>query len=68
MVIKNTEFHADFESVEKVLKKCTQKNYCQKRDENMHFFTFSYVRQTCFAYNFFVVVFLPLLQRIQNQR
>jgi hypothetical protein len=26
-VSKNAEIHADFESVEKVLKKCTQKSY-----------------------------------------
>jgi hypothetical protein len=26
-VSKNSEFHADFESVEKVVNKCTQKNF-----------------------------------------
>jgi hypothetical protein len=30
MVSKNVEFHADFESVEKVLKKCTQKKLLAK--------------------------------------
>ncbi len=55
--VKNAEFHANFESVEKVLKKCTKKSYLQKRDGKMHFFTFTHVRQTCFAYNFFLVQF-----------
>ncbi len=32
------------------------------------FFTFTYVRQTCFARNFFLVHFLQLIQRIRNQR
>jgi hypothetical protein len=30
MGIKNAEFHADFESVEKVLEKCTQKKLLAK--------------------------------------
>ncbi len=34
----------------------------------MHFFTFTPVRQTCFACNFFLVHFLQLFQRIRNQR
>jgi hypothetical protein len=32
------------------------------------FFTFTHVRQTCFACNFFWLIFLQLFQRIQNQR
>jgi hypothetical protein len=36
--------------------------------EKCTFFTFTHVRQTCFAYNFFVVHFLQLFQRIRNQR
>jgi hypothetical protein len=28
---KNEEFHADFESVKKVVKKCTQKSYKQNK-------------------------------------
>jgi hypothetical protein len=32
------------------------------------FFTFTLVRQTCFADNFFVCIFLQLFQRIRNQR
>ncbi len=31
------------------------------------FFTFTYVRQTCFACNFFLCIFLQLFQRIRNQ-
>ncbi len=30
-VSKNAEFHADFKSVGKVLKKCTQKSYKQNK-------------------------------------
>jgi hypothetical protein len=30
-VFKNAEIHADFKSVEKVLKKCTQKSYKEKQ-------------------------------------
>ncbi len=30
-VSKNAEFHADFESVEKVVKKCTKKSYKQNK-------------------------------------
>jgi hypothetical protein len=34
----------------------------------MHFFTFTDVLQTCFAYNFCVCIFYQLFQRIRNQR
>ncbi len=37
-------------------------------DGNMHFFTFTHVRQTCFAYNFFGAFFNNLFQRIRSQR
>ncbi len=30
-ISENAEFHADFVSVEKVVKKCTQKSYKQKK-------------------------------------
>ncbi len=30
-VLKNAEFHADFDSVEKVVKKCTKKSYKQNK-------------------------------------
>jgi hypothetical protein len=96
-VQKNAEFHADFESVEKSLKKCTRKKFfakthrkyalfslllmfvklvllitfllhfltilhqkkvlCKNAPEICTFLTFAYVRQTCFAYNFFVAFF-----------
>jgi hypothetical protein len=36
MAIKKTEFHADFNSVEKVGKNA-QNSYWQERDRNMHF-------------------------------
>jgi hypothetical protein len=32
------------------------------------FFTSTLVRQTCFAYNFLLCIFLQLFQRIRNQR
>jgi hypothetical protein len=51
-------FHADFESVEKVLKKCTQKKVFSKNMmEICTFFFFTHVHQTCFADNFFVAFF-----------
>jgi hypothetical protein len=56
-VSKNAEFNADFESVEKVLKKFIKQSY----------FTFTHVRQTCFAYNF-ILAHSQLFQRIRNQR
>ncbi len=31
----NAEFHTDFESVEKVVKKCTKKSYKQNKFDNM---------------------------------
>jgi hypothetical protein len=30
-ISKNAEFHADFNSIEKVLKKCTQKSYKENK-------------------------------------
>jgi hypothetical protein len=57
-VSKNAEIHADFKSVEKVLKKCTKKVISKNVTEKGTFFTFTHVRQTCFAYNFFCVHFL----------
>jgi hypothetical protein len=49
---KNAEFHTDFESVEKVFKKCTNKKLLVT--EICTFLTFTHVRQTCVAYNFFL--------------
>jgi hypothetical protein len=53
-VSKNAEFHADFKSVEKVLKKCTKKKLLAKTWRKN---AFTHVCQTCFAYNFFLVHF-----------
>jgi hypothetical protein len=44
-VSKNAEFDADFESVEKVVKKCLQKNYLHKSVGIMYFFNFQYCVQ-----------------------
>ncbi len=65
-VSKNAEFHADFESVEKVLKKFTQKKLLAKTWRKNALFHIYSVRQT--AYNFFCGIFSQLFQRIQNQR
>ncbi len=55
---KNAEFHADFESVEKGFEKMYQKKVISKIvTEKCTFFTFTHVRQTCFAYNFILVHF-----------
>ncbi len=40
---KNAEFHADFESVEKVLKKCTKKVISKNVTEKCTFFVFTHV-------------------------
>jgi hypothetical protein len=68
-VSKNAEFHADFESV--VLKSFekmhTKKVMSKNVTEKCTFFTFTHVRQTCFAYNFFFVHFFQLFQWIRNQ-
>ena len=57
-VSKNAEFHADFESVKKGFKKLYQKKVISKNvTEKCTFFTFTHVRQTCFAYNFFCAFF-----------
>ncbi len=44
-------------------KKVISKNVTEKSP----FSLFTHVRQTCFAYNFFLVHFLQLFRRIQNQ-
>jgi hypothetical protein len=46
------------------LKKVISKNVM----ELCTFLTFTHVRQTCFAFNFFLLHFLQLFQRIRNQR
>jgi hypothetical protein len=50
MGIKNAEFHTDFKSIEKVLKKA-QKMLI----EICTIFTFTHVLQACLAYSFFLV-------------
>ncbi len=56
MGIKKRRIYTDFESVEKVLQKCTKKSYLQKPDGNMPFFQFYYVHQTL-PITFFVCIF-----------
>ncbi len=67
-VSKNTEFHADFESVEKVVKKCTKKSYKQNKFDEMSKSEKSAFFRQVFANNFFCYIFSKLFQRIQNQR
>jgi hypothetical protein len=43
-VSKNAEFHADFESVEKVLKKYAKKKFIIKNVENIHHFKIGTVK------------------------
>ncbi len=62
-VSKNAEFHADFKSVEKVLKKCTKKVISKNVTEICTFFTFTRVRQTCFAITFFGAFFNNFFNR-----
>ncbi len=57
-VSKDAEFHADFESVEKVLKKCTKKSYQQKCEGKMHFFHFYSCSSNLFYLQLFLVHFL----------
>ncbi len=60
---KNAEFQADFESVKKVLKKCTKKVISKNVRGICTIFTFTHVRQTCFAYNLFLVHFLKTFSK-----
>jgi hypothetical protein len=66
---KNAEFHADFEFLEKVLKKHTQKKVISKtslmnmsKSEKIAYF------RHVFANNFFLVCFFKTFSRIRNQR
>jgi hypothetical protein len=68
-ISKNAEFHADFESVEKVVKKCTKKNLQAKKVwrtwvkvEKVH------ISVTYLLITFFGFIFSILFQRIRNQR
>ncbi len=67
-VSKNAEFHADFESVENVVTKCTKKKLQAKqvwrtwvKTKKVHF-SVSFLLIT-----FFVCIFSKLFQRIRNQ-
>jgi hypothetical protein len=51
-VIKKRRISGWFQIRWKIFYKMHQKKFLAKRDENMHFFTFTHVSQTCFAYNF----------------
>jgi hypothetical protein len=67
-VSKNAEFHADFESVEKVLKKCTKKVTGKTSLTNMSKSEKSAFFRHVFANNFFWYIFSKLFQRIRIQR
>jgi hypothetical protein len=68
-VSKNAEFDADFESVEKVVKKCTKKKVISKTSlTNMSKSEKSAFFRHIFAYNFFWYILSKLFQRIRNQR
>jgi hypothetical protein len=56
-VSNNAEFHANFRSVEKVLKKFAKKSLKQKCDKIWTISTFTNVHQTFFAFNFFFMHF-----------
>jgi hypothetical protein len=56
-VSKNAECHADFEFIEKVLKNAPTKSISKNVTDIYTFYAFTYVRQTCFAYNFFLCAF-----------
>jgi hypothetical protein len=50
-----TEFNADFNPLKKFLKMHQKKVISKNVTEMCTFFTFTHVRQTCFAFNFFLV-------------
>ncbi len=56
-VSKNAKFQADSKSVEKAWKNAPKKVISKNLTEICTIFTFTHVRQTCFAYNFFLVLF-----------
>jgi hypothetical protein len=55
MDMKHAEFHTDLKSVKKVFQKCTKKVISKNVMEICTFFSFTHVRQTCFAYNFMLM-------------
>ncbi len=54
--------------LKKFWKNLQKKVISKNETEKCTFFTFTHVRQTCFAYNFFWRIFSQRFQRIQNQR
>ncbi len=67
-VSKNAEFHADFESIKKVLKKCTIKLLAKMwRKKALFHFLLMFVKLFLLI-TFFWCIFLQLFQRIRNQR
>ncbi len=67
-VLKTAEFHADFESVEKLLKNAPKKVIRKTSLTNLSKSEKSAYFRHVFANNFFVVHFSNLFQRIRNQR
>ncbi len=65
VLIRAKKIQYGYQKTQKMnLKKVISKNMM----EICTFFTFTHVRQTCFACNFFLTHFLQLFQRIRNQR
>jgi hypothetical protein len=58
MGIKKADFHADFKSLKKFLKNAPNKDISKNVTEICTFFNFTHVRQTRFAFHFFLVHFL----------
>jgi hypothetical protein len=67
-VSKNAEFHADFESVEKVVKNAQKKVISKTSLTNMSKSEKSAFFRHVFANNFFWYIFSKYSQRIRNQR
>jgi hypothetical protein len=68
-VSNNAEFHADFESVEKVLKKCAKKKLLAKTwRKNALFSLLLMFVKLVLLITFFWCIFSQLFQRIRNQR
>jgi hypothetical protein len=64
---KKAECHADFESVEKIVKKCTKKVISQTSLTNKSKSEKSAYFRHVFANNFFWCIFSKLFQPIRNQ-
>jgi hypothetical protein len=68
-VSKNADFHADFESVEKVLKKCFKKKLLAKTwRKNAIFSLLLMFVKLVLLITFFGCIFSQLFQRIRSQR